>query len=75
MRTVGGHRLVAVGGGDDPLGLVEVRAGDPPVVAGAVDALVGSAGRGGERRGVRQSAKELIGDERRASRPGRARRG
>jgi hypothetical protein len=63
VRSIGGDGLVAVRGGEDASGLVEVGAVEAPVVPGPVDAFVGGAGDAGERRGTRLAAQQLIGDE------------
>ena len=55
------HGLKAVRGGDDPLHLVQVRAGDPSVVAGPVEALMRRERRPGRRRRVRHPPQELVG--------------
>jgi len=57
------HGLVAVRGRDHPLRLVEVRGGEPPVVAGPIQALM-RGGRPGQRSGVGDAPEELVGDQR-----------
>ncbi len=64
VRAIRRHSLVAVRGGDDPLGVVEVRAAEASMVAGPVDALMCPACRPGQRCGVRHPPQELVGHER-----------
>ena len=56
IRADRGHGLVTVRGGDDALGLIEMGSADAPVVAGAVDALVGGARGAGQCGGVGHTA-------------------
>ncbi len=57
------HRVVGIRGGEQPGGKGELGAGRPPVVAGAVEALVVRSGdrrQGGEKRRAREDALRVV---------------
>jgi hypothetical protein len=62
-----GHRVIGVGGGQQPGGARERRGGRPPVVAGAVEPLVVEGGDRRETSKERRAGKDALGPGRRAT--------